>query len=316
MNNNNDDFYNNFFNNNNNNQQQNNNYYNNNYNMNNQQNNYNNYNNGYNNSNNYYNNNEYNNFNVSKKFYEQTWFVVLCLIFFFPLGLIFLGINKYIQKQIKIIVYAITIGLLIIMTIIGGINGKNNAVNTNTQSKIEQSIKTFISNHKELKISEITSIKQIENWSNGERYSVTTKENKTYLFYFDKNDIVGVWDMADQNKPLFQVKTTNVDNTIVERKDEGNLPKYTIISKVKLNGTNNIMADIIISDYSRKTNPNTLKDTCDKIAKKEGFYQIYLYSTQEAQKAIYSESYSKEHPNAIQGFLGSWENGNYNLPNN
>lgn len=321
-NNNNDDFYNNFFNNNN--QQQNSNYYNNNYNMNNQQNTYNNYNNGNNNSNNYYNNNSYynnngyNNYDVPKKFYEQTWFIILCLIFLFPIGLIFLCINKHIQKQTKIIISVIIIGLFTAMMIIGGTMGTDNTVTSNTTStqKVEQSIKTFLTNHKEVQISEITSIKQIENWNNGERYSVTTKDNKTYLFYFDKNDIVGVWDVADRDKPLFHVNTTHVDNTIVERKEESNLPKYTIISKVKISGTNNIMADIIISDYSRQTNPNTLKDTCDKIAEKEGFNIIYLYSNEEAQKSNYSESYLKEHPNAKQGFLGSWEDGKYETPMN
>ena len=57
---------------------------------------------------------------MSKKFYEQTWFIVLILIIFFPAGLVLVWTNKQWSQKGKIIATAIVAVLVIL-----GLGGRN-----------------------------------------------------------------------------------------------------------------------------------------------------------------------------------------------
>ena len=57
---------------------------------------------------------------MSKKFYEQTWFIVLILIVFFPAGLVLVWTNKQWSQKGKIIATAIVAVLVIL-----GLGGRN-----------------------------------------------------------------------------------------------------------------------------------------------------------------------------------------------
>lgn len=60
---------------------------------------------------------------MSKKFYEQTWFIVLILIFFFPVGLVLVWTNKHWSQKGKIIATVIVAVLVIVG--LGSNSGKN-----------------------------------------------------------------------------------------------------------------------------------------------------------------------------------------------
>ena len=88
-------------------------------------------------------------------------------------------------------------------------------------------------------------------------------------------------------------------------------PKYVILDTMTAIG-NKFYADVLISSFSPQTPVSERRKAAERIAKKEGFHHVSIYSTREAYKANMSASYLKDHPDALRnGFLGSLENGKF-----
>jgi len=121
----------------------------------------------------------------------------------------------------------------------------------------------------------------------------------------DKNDA------KIQNDEKSKVVKTETKEEVVQPEKQKSLPEYIILDKINLiNG--NAYADILIESFSRATPVNERETTIKAIAKKENLQEISLYSTKNAQKATFSSSFAKTHPNALKnGYLGTFEEGNF-----
>lgn len=89
------------------------------------------------------------------------------------------------------------------------------------------------------------------------------------------------------------------------------LPEYEIIDEIKLISGEK-MGEVLIKSFSRNTPTLERETILREIAKRKGFGRVELYSTLEAQKANYSDSFSKKHPDALKtGYLGSLNKGKF-----
>ena len=98
-----------------------------------------------------------------------------------------------------------------------------------------------------------------------------------------------------------------------ETKSELVLPKYTTLFSVDLFSGKGKFGEVLIPSLNKKINSREREETFRGIMEAEGWVSISAYSTEDAYKANSSESFSKEHPNALKdGFLGGIdENGKY-----
>lgn len=72
---------------------------------------------------------------MSKKFYEQTWFIVLILILFFPIGLVLVWTNKHWTQKGKIIATVIVAVFLVL-----GTAGKNSSNSSTDKEETETDV--------------------------------------------------------------------------------------------------------------------------------------------------------------------------------
>ncbi len=69
---------------------------------------------------------------------------------------------------------------------------------------------------------------------------------------------------------------------------------------------------MLIASLSRKTPAAERERVARGIAAAEGFDELSIYSTEDAQKANVSASFAKAHPRAMkEGFLGSLREGKF-----
>ena len=88
------------------------------------------------------------------------------------------------------------------------------------------------------------------------------------------------------------------------------LPKYEVIDKMK-RGDCVMHGDVLVASYTPTTPVADRERTAKSIAAKEGLDDLFLYSTRDAYKAAYSDSFKKEHPAASAGYLGRWRDGKF-----
>lgn len=98
-----------------------------------------------------------------------------------------------------------------------------------------------------------------------------------------------------------------------ETKAELVLPKYTTLFSVDLFSGKGKFGEVLIPSLNKKIKSGEREEAFRGIMAAEGWVSISAYSTEDAYKANSSESFSKEHPNALKdGFLGGIdENGKY-----
>lgn len=103
---------------------------------------------------------------------------------------------------------------------------------------------------------------------------------------------------------LFSITACTTENTTSQN---NNIPTYEILDTVDLiNG--NKFAEILITSFSKETSQQELETTAKKIAEEINVDEVDIYCSKEAQKANYSDSFSKEHPNAIEEcYLGNFK---------
>lgn len=178
------------------------------------------------------------------KFYRKTWFVMLCMIFFPPLGIMLMWVfEKFKFAAVRILLTMILLPYTLILIIA---NSSSDSVNTSSDisssipsSVIEASASSQPEKSEEEKMSEeydvslefinellkvtdqigiskekISSITQIENWANGERY---TFRYEGYLFtvYVEKDGIVST--IRSDTKDYYRDSSVlaDVNNTLI-----------------------------------------------------------------------------------------------------
>ena len=84
------------------------------------------------------------------------------------------------------------------------------------------------------------------------------------------------------------------------------LPEYSVLEYV-VQGIGltegRISGDILIPSFSRRTPVSERERVAILIAKSEGFHDIHVYATREAQEANLNADYAKKHPSAKEGLL-------------
>lgn len=102
-------------------------------------------------------------------------------------------------------------------------------------------------------------------------------------------------------------------NGNTENKVEVVLPTYTTLFSVDLISGKGKFGEVLIPTLSKEVKSIEREKTLRGIMDSEGWVSISAYSTEDAYKANSSESFSKQHPNALKdGFLGGIdENGKY-----
>jgi hypothetical protein len=89
------------------------------------------------------------------------------------------------------------------------------------------------------------------------------------------------------------------------------LPEYEIIDETLLISGEKV-GEVLIQSFSRNTPVSEREKVLREIAKIKGYEKAYLYSTRESQKANFSDSFRKKHPDALKtGYLGSLNKGNF-----
>ena len=189
------------------------------------------------------------------------------------------------------------------------------------QRSPESAVSKFVSSRPEY--GEMRAANELPDWAYGKRMFVLTSKGE-FVFYFYKEDIVSVRNQSTSElikykeiPPQYQknIEITAETSVIGKTSTAIKFPVYTILFSVQLATGKGLYGDVLV-DYSYKHNSKEqLESLIKQIAKKENFYEMYLYCTREAYEANMSESYSKAHPGALQdGFLGIIENGMVRWP--
>lgn len=92
------------------------------------------------------------------------------------------------------------------------------------------------------------------------------------------------------------------------------LPRYEVLDVTHMiDGGKN--AEIMVPSYSRDTPIEELSRFTEEIARRNDFFWISLYCTEEAYKAKHSPSYYRAHPDAVkEGYLGQYAYGEFRPP--
>jgi len=81
------------------------------------------------------------------------------------------------------------------------------------------------------------------------------------------------------------------------------LPKYQIIETTNLL-SGGVHADILVFEFTPETPTEILKEAAFTILVNEKLKTLELFTSIEAKKAAYSDSYAEENPDARKGALG------------
>ena len=83
------------------------------------------------------------------------------------------------------------------------------------------------------------------------------------------------------------------------------MPSYTVLDTVKrLDG--NKQVEVLVASFTADTLRDHREKAARQVAKKEKADIVLLFSTTDAQKAVYSDAFSKANPSASSGYLGRW----------
>ena len=179
------------------------------------------------------------------------------------------------------------------------------AAQTNLNPPLLPEVQVFLGVHKEF--GKPLSTQSISDWVQGKRQRVTFDSRRSLLFYTKAGQVVTVYeDVAGAGRKIVWGATEQYVALAPSTKPAvGGLPTYKILFSVQKLGGGGRFGEVLVSSLSRTTPVKTREEIARKIASKEGFGEVSLYSTEEAYKANSSEAYSKTHPGAMKrGFLG------------
>lgn len=80
---------------------------------------------------------------MNKKFYEKTWFIVLILILFFPIGLVLVWTNKHWTQKGKIIATVI-VAVILLFGLLGGGESDTTTTSTTVDTTVETTVDTTV----------------------------------------------------------------------------------------------------------------------------------------------------------------------------
>lgn len=103
------------------------------------------------------------------------------------------------------------------------------------------------------------------------------------------------------------------DNRLPPPQDEldPTLPQYEILFRVRQVHNGRVYADVLVPGLSRAIPADARERIARAICRQENIADIVLYSTPDAYEANNSASYSRDHPEAMNGLLGILENGEF-----
>ena len=83
------------------------------------------------------------------------------------------------------------------------------------------------------------------------------------------------------------------------------MPTYTVLDTMKrLDGKKQV--EVLVASFTADTLRDHREKAAKQVAKKEKADIVLLFSTTDAQKAVYSDAFSKANPSASSGYLGRW----------
>jgi len=165
-------------------------------------------------------------------------------------------------------------------------------------------IQAFLTKHKEY--GSPTGTQSVPDWAKGKRQRVQFTTGRNLLFYLKDGVVVTVYEddsRGDRKKIWNSYSGTAEYMKDVSRKPAGSIPEYTVISAISLLAGGK-QADVLIPSLTRQTPRDTRSRIAFAILKKEGLRCLSMFSTREACKAAYSDSFAKQHPDASDGYLG------------
>lgn len=167
---------------------------------------------------------------------------------------------------------------------------------------VELKIKDFFTEKKYF--GEVKVISSTAKWENGPRYLIKSSSGMFKADLDKNNDLVCIWKVNSNNS----YEQVYLDETLLENSYpivEGDGYSYKILDKTKLISGKGVYADVLLYDVSVKADKGRIESILREIMKNERFISISGYTTKEAFKANWSESYAKKHPNAkAKGLLG------------
>lgn len=93
--------------------------------------------------------------------------------------------------------------------------------------------------------------------------------------------------------------------TYIKSYEKLELPQYSTLFSVDLFSVKGKFGEVLIPTLSKDVQSGEREKIFRGIMKSEGWVSISAFSSEEAYKANSSESFSKQHPNALKdGFLG------------
>ncbi len=95
------------------------------------------------------------------------------------------------------------------------------------------------------------------------------------------------------------------------RESTSDLPSYEVLESFEL-GTGEVVGEVLVESTSRETPVSEREDVARRIGDREGFDQVTLYCSREAQQANSSASFAATHPDAMRTcYLGDLRGGTF-----
>jgi len=209
---------------------------------------------------------------------------------------------------------AIVLGVIIV-GVVGGILSSSDSGSSTAKPQprtiarqikpdILSGIQAFLTKHKEY--GSPTGTQSVPDWAKGKRQRVQFTTGRNLLFYLKDGVVVTVYEddsRGDRKKIWNSYSGTAEYMKDVSRKPAGSIPEYTVISAISLLAGGK-QADVLIPSLTRQTPRDTRSRIAFAILKKEGLRCLSMFSTREACKAAYSDSFAKQHPDASDDYLG------------
>ena len=176
---------------------------------------------------------------------------------------------------------------------------------SNSGHQLSLGIRSFLQNN-DLNLGVPVKKVILENWAKGKRERLIFDDGRNLLIYLDSKGekALSVYEDIKGVQTLVWGKESTGNDYVKNEKKEASdgVPEYIVLETNK-NGMGSF-GDILIPSLSKEVTFDRIKEIALTIQTIEKLDFISVYSTKEAHKAQYSESYSKSNPDAKSGYLG------------
>jgi hypothetical protein len=187
----------------------------------------------------------------------------------------------------------------------------DNASTSSSGVRLLPEVSAFLENHTEFGSAVATD--DVPDWAQGKRQRVRFESGRRLLFYTKTGSVVTVYEdqPGEGRVKVWGEYDEPVESAPEVRQAETGLPAYTVLSAIdSLAGGR--FGDVLAPSVSRATPVADRETIARRIAAKEKFTNLSLYSIEDAYKANLSSTFASKHPNAMrEGFLGMLEDGKF-----